>query len=63
MASRGDKVEKSVNSVVSEARVTLDPGLFSKDVIVLAFEIANDFLEATEVLKSEKRKKAETVSD
>ena len=45
MASRGDEVEESVHSVVPEAGVTLDTRLFSENVIVLAFEIANNFLE------------------
>ena len=45
MASRRDKVQEGVNPVVSEARVTLDTRLLSENVIVLAFEIANNFLE------------------
>lgn len=34
-----------MHSVVSEAWVTLDPGLFSQNVIVLTFEVANNLLE------------------
>lgn len=39
MASWGDKVEESVYTVVTESRVTLDTGLFSENVIILAFEV------------------------
>ena len=45
VTSRGDEVEKRVNAVVAEAGVTLDTRLLSENVIVLAFEIANNFLE------------------
>ena len=34
-----------MHSVVSEARITLDSRLFSQNVIVLTFEVANNFLE------------------
>ena len=46
MTGRGDEVEKSVDTVVPEARVTLDTRLLSENVIVLAFEMANDLREA-----------------
>lgn len=46
MSSRRDEVEQDVNAVVAEARITLDTRLLRKDVIVLSFEITNDFREA-----------------
>lgn len=46
MASRRDKVEKSVDTVVPEPGVTLDTRLFSQDIVVLALEVANDLGEA-----------------
>ena len=45
VSSGSDKVEEGMNHVVAEARVTLDTRLLSENVIVLAFEIANNFLE------------------
>ena len=46
MAGRGDKVEKGVDTVVSEARITLDTRLFRQDIIVLALEVSDNFGEA-----------------
>jgi hypothetical protein len=43
MAGRGDKVEESVNSIVTEAWVTLDAGLFSENIVVLPLDVACDF--------------------
>jgi hypothetical protein len=45
MASGRDKVQKSVNSVVSEAWITLDTGLLCKNIVVLTLKVANNFLE------------------
>lgn len=45
MASRRDEVEESMNTVIPETRVTFDTRLFSQDIIILAFEVSNDFLE------------------
>ena len=47
MTGRGDEIQKSVDAVVAEARVTLDTRLFGQNIIVLAVEVANDLLEAT----------------
>ena len=41
-----DKVEEGVNTVVPEAGVTLDTRLLGQDVVVLAFEVADDLLES-----------------
>ncbi len=53
MTSGGDKVQQSVNSVIPETRVTLNARLLSKDVVILAFEVTNDFLEAATRMRKE----------
>jgi len=35
-----------MDAVVAESRITLDPRLLGKDVVVLSLKIANDFREA-----------------
>lgn len=40
-----NKVEQGMYSVVSESGVTLDTRLFSQNVVVLTFQIANNLLE------------------
>lgn len=45
MASWSDKVEESVDSIVTEARITLDTGLFSENIIVLALDVTSNFAE------------------
>ena len=46
MSSGRDEVEKSVNTVVPEAGVTLNARLLREDVVVLALEVANNLLES-----------------
>ena len=46
MSSRGDEVQQSVHTIIAEAGVALDTRLFGEDVVVLAFEITDDFLKA-----------------
>ena len=46
MARWWDKVEERVYAVVSEARVTLDTRLLGENVIILPFQMSNNFLEA-----------------
>lgn len=46
MSCRRDEVEQSVNSVVTEAGITLDTRLFGQDIVVLTLEVPDDFLEA-----------------
>jgi len=53
MTSRGDEVQQSVNSVIPETRVTLDARLLSKDVIILTFEVTNNFLESATRMRKE----------
>lgn len=50
MTGRRDEVEESVNAVVAEARVTLDPALLGEDVVVLPLEVAHDLVEAEEIV-------------
>lgn len=49
MAGWSDEVEQGVDSVVSEARVTLDARLLGQNVVVLSLEVSNDFGEAVRV--------------
>lgn len=42
MAGGCDEVEKGVNAVIAETRITLDAGLFGNDIVVLSLEVAND---------------------
>lgn len=37
-----------MDAVVAEARITLDARLLSQDIVVLAFEVANNLLETEE---------------
>lgn len=43
MTGRGDEVKHGVDTVVPEARVTLDTRLFGQDVVILSLEVADDF--------------------
>lgn len=54
MTSWRDKIKESMHSVVPEARVTFDSGLFGKNIVILAFEIANNFLESIKTIKRER---------
>ena len=42
-----------MNTIITEARVTLDPGFFGQDVVVLAFKISENLLEAKEGIYDE----------
>jgi hypothetical protein len=46
MARGCNEVKQSVNTVITESWVTLDSVFFGENVIVLALQIANNFLEA-----------------
>ena len=46
VTSGRDKIEEGMDTVVPEARVTLDTRLLGENVVVLAFQVTNDFLEA-----------------
>ena len=41
-----DEVEQNVNTVVAESGITLDTGLLSENIVVLALEVADDFAKA-----------------
>ena len=45
MSCRGDKVKQSMNPIITESRIALDTRLFGKDIIILAFKVADYFLE------------------
>jgi len=46
VASWRDEIKQSVNTVVAESGVTFDAGLFSQNIVVLPFEVANNLTEA-----------------
>lgn len=46
MAGGRDEVEQGMHSVIPETRVTPDPGLFSEDIVILAFKVSDNLLEA-----------------
>ena len=51
MSCGRDEVEQSVNSVVTEAGITLDTRLFGQDIVVLTFKVSNNFLKANNLVK------------
>ena len=48
MTCRRDEVEEDVDTVIAEARVTLDARLFGENVVVLSFEVAYNLGETAE---------------
>lgn len=46
MASWGNKVEECMDTVVTETAVSLNPGFFRQNVIILLLKVSQDFLEA-----------------
>lgn len=46
MASWRDEIKKSMDTVVPETRVTLDPRLLGENIVVLTLKVTNYFLEA-----------------
>lgn len=49
MASRGDEVEQSMNTIVPESWVALDPRFFSENVVVLALQIPDNLRKAAQI--------------
>ena len=49
MTGGRDKVKKCMDTVISKPRVTLDARLFGQDVIVLTFEVPDNFREALRI--------------
>ena len=47
MTGWGDEVKKSMDTIVAETRITLDTGLLCENVVVLSFEVADDFTKAS----------------
>jgi hypothetical protein len=41
MTGGGDKVKEGVDSVIPEAGVSFNPGLFGEDIVVLSFQVAS----------------------
>lgn len=46
MTSGCNEIKQSMHTVVTESWVTLDSVFFGENIIVLAFQITNNFLEA-----------------
>ena len=46
MASRCDKVEQGMDTIIPESGVTLDTRFFRKDVIILTLKMSNNLREA-----------------
>ena len=46
----GDEVKKCVDTIISESWITLDTALFGQDIIILAFQMPNDFREGSFVV-------------
>lgn len=49
MAGRRNEVQENVDAIVPEARVTLDTGLLSKNIIVLPLQISDNLSETANV--------------
>lgn len=49
VTGRCDEVEQDVNAVIAESGVTLDTGLFGKNIVVLTLEVADDLAKAGNV--------------
>ena len=47
MTSGSDEIEKDVNSIISEAGITLDTRLLRKDIIILPLEVADNLGETS----------------
>jgi hypothetical protein len=46
MASRGNEVEKNVDTVVPKTRITLNSGFLSENIVILSLEISNNLRKA-----------------
>ena len=46
VTSWGNKIEKSMDTVIPEARVTLDAGLLRENIVILPLKVTDDLLEA-----------------
>ena len=45
MAGWGNEIEKRVDTIIPEAGITLNARFFRKNIIILAFQVTNNFLE------------------
>jgi hypothetical protein len=46
MSGGSDEVEECMDTIVAETRITLDTGLLCKNIVILAFKVANDLTKA-----------------
>ena len=53
MARGRNEVKESMDTVVSESRVTLDPRFLSENIVILTFEVTDNFLEAAQEMMSD----------
>lgn len=60
MPCRRDEIQQRVHTIVLEPRVSLDARFFGEDVVVLDFEVGEDFLEA--VRSGPERRQKDTFS-
>jgi hypothetical protein len=51
MASWCNKVKQGVNTVITESWVTLDSVFFCKNIVILALQVPNNFLETISLLE------------
>lgn len=45
MAGWGNEIEKRMDTIIPEAGITLNARFFRKNIIILAFQVTNNFLE------------------
>lgn len=46
MTGRSDKVEKRMNAVVSESRISFNPTFLGENIVVLSLQVANNLGES-----------------
>jgi hypothetical protein len=51
MASRGDKVEQSMNTIITESWIALDTRFLRQNIVVLSLKITNDLTEAIQNIR------------
>ncbi len=49
MTSRGNEVKQSMDTVVSESWITLDPGFFGENIIVLTLQVPHNLRKASQL--------------
>jgi len=46
MTGWGNEIEKRVDTIIPKAGITLNARFFRKNIVILAFEVADNFLES-----------------